>query len=1097
MTEDEIYRTSTQYRLWSFTPETLTSLRASTNASAAQAVRAAIEGLQDGSSGSKERDETQDDDPILHQRKSGSVDCLSVEEEQKLVGFYCVKTLEFVDFCEYPTVVKATAVQYLKRFYLTNSPMTYHPKEIMPTAVYLAMKTEDNFHYVKSFAEKLPNRTTEDILAPEFLLTQGLRFTFDVRHPFHGLEGGFMELMALTNGKGHAEPLITKSPQELRDDMMNIGVAPGASSKTSTPKAMITRIQAAHAKAKNTLKTSALLTDAYFFYTPSQIWLSALLLADEPLARFYVDTKLIAFPELKVRLFTTLQKCADLLRSSISTKPSREEKKELKRIDNKLVQCRNPQKLDLVSINKTQKRDPGKEDMLDEKVAKKRKLERERSPFVHYLRFMMGKPQPSEIDSSHDVDDMVYLSDDDNDHPPLGAEPGMFPKIKNLYPGERDDGRYSTSDKCPKDLPFLEETEETAKYALLIRNNKCYDGRRQLSISSIVVQNPALKKVISWVLKDYPLMNPNLDRLEIISPFRPFVHRWQCLTDTLNTEQDPETKSLIQLFYDALQQELRWTLEAREDFISHNTIAFHSLWMIFEPGTIILTTLNRRRAAGRLKSASFYSGKYEDYYRLEYEFITWNGQMFGWNTHRLDIREFDGLKTITDLNVFPLEFHPRADEVKKELTGMGKEFEKLKGFHHKQYEGVALSGSNPFYVDSRVIIDANTFNSFNPDQISTLEPITPPCGSKEYDEPASDRAIGRDWKRAPAITELRDVPALTEEQLMLCASTVKGYSLRNKRWLDFFVDSLTEIGWKDDAMSDVVLGTEQKHLVYSVVKNYTERIVQDKGMNFLISGESGVGKTMAIETAAECLHAPVFHLTNADIELEPDNPDLENPFTDILEMCANWKAVILYDSADKALDRNRVDDPENEESVDLVSFLRALESHFSLLFVTTTLEISPDVIGPRLLSRFHFTTEISYPDARTRKAIWEKHLQACGVSVFANPTALARWGLNGREISNAVTAARMLAGGGKLTTPFLESVVPKHKGLDFESDLSDDYVDEVPRDDGWDFTNTEKRVKKTKSKKPVENAPPLPLAAEERFYDFHESGRSKYKENIE
>lgn len=332
---------------------------------------------------------------------------------------------------------------------------------------------------------------------------------------------------------------------------------------------------------------------------------------------------------------------------------------------------------------------------------------------------------------------------------------------------------------------------------------------------------------------------------------------------------------------------------------------------------------------------------------------------------------------------------------------------------------------------------------------------------------------------------------------MLCVSTVKGYSLRNKRWLDFFVDSLKEIRWKDNAMSDVVLGTEQRHLVYSVVKNYTERTAQNKGMNFLISGDSGVGKTMAVESAAECLHAPVFHLTNADIELEPDNPDLENPFTDILEMCANWKAVVLYDSADKALDRNRVDDSENEESVDLVSFLHALESHFSLLFVTTTLEISPEVIGPRLLSRFHFTTEIPYPDTQTRKAIWEKHLQTCGVSVFANPTALARWALNGREIANAVIAAKMLAGGGNLTTPFLESVVPNHKRLDYESDLSDGLVDEIPRDDGWDYTYTEKRVKKPKSKKPMEDAPPLPLAAEERCYDFQDSDRSKYKENIE
>lgn len=259
--------------------------------------------------------------------------------------------------------------------------MTYHPKEIMPTAVYLAMKSEDNFHYVKSFAEKLPNITTEDILAPEFLLTQGLRFTFDVRHPFHGLEGGFMELLAFTNGKGHGGPWVKKSSKELRDDMMDIGPPPGASSRTSSVKELVARIQKAHDKAKETLKTSALLTDAYFLYTPSQIWLSALLLADEPLARFYIDTKVPAMSEMKPKLLTVLKQCAEMLSSSPIAQPDKEEKKELKRIDKKLAQCRNPQKMDLVGMNKARKRDPAQDggDGLDEKIAKKRRLERERS----------------------------------------------------------------------------------------------------------------------------------------------------------------------------------------------------------------------------------------------------------------------------------------------------------------------------------------------------------------------------------------------------------------------------------------------------------------------------------------------------------------------------------------------------------------------------------------------------------------------------------------------------------------------------------------------------------------------------------------------
>ena len=88
MTEDDIYRASTQYRLWSFTPETLASLRATTNAAAGDSVRAAFRNLE--------------------QQIEDHTDCLTIEEEQKIVSYYCLKTLEFVDFCEYPTNVKVS-----------------------------------------------------------------------------------------------------------------------------------------------------------------------------------------------------------------------------------------------------------------------------------------------------------------------------------------------------------------------------------------------------------------------------------------------------------------------------------------------------------------------------------------------------------------------------------------------------------------------------------------------------------------------------------------------------------------------------------------------------------------------------------------------------------------------------------------------------------------------------------------------------------------------------------------------------------------------------------------------------------------------------
>lgn len=67
---------------------------------------------------------------------------LSHAEERTLLRFY---ELQLRDFCRrfnppMPRATVATALHYFKRFYLRNSVMDYHPKEILVTCVYLACK---------------------------------------------------------------------------------------------------------------------------------------------------------------------------------------------------------------------------------------------------------------------------------------------------------------------------------------------------------------------------------------------------------------------------------------------------------------------------------------------------------------------------------------------------------------------------------------------------------------------------------------------------------------------------------------------------------------------------------------------------------------------------------------------------------------------------------------------------------------------------------------------------------------------------------------------------------------------------------------------
>ncbi|TVY35468.1 Cyclin [Lachnellula subtilissima] len=357
VSEDERYRTSTQYRIWSFTPTSLFELRTTTNRNAANRVRDAVRRVREARAAASSGNTSEADggnSRAVSAAPEGEVDCLTVEEELKLVTHFCRQTLQLGDHLQVPTDVKATAVQYIKRFYITNSCMTYDPKTLLKTALFFATKTENHYFRLTKFAEAITATKPEEILASEFLLTQGLRFTFDVRHPFRALEGAVMELQAMANGQ-----------------------IPGVGDKL---RGMSRRVKEAHGKAREYLKTSALLTDVYFHYTPCQIMMASLLIADRQLISLYLGLKLApgsANSAISAKLMEALDKCAEMLQSmDPGNEQSVAEKKELGALAKKLRKCRNPEKIDLVSLQRAKREGDGED---DERVVKKRKLEREQS----------------------------------------------------------------------------------------------------------------------------------------------------------------------------------------------------------------------------------------------------------------------------------------------------------------------------------------------------------------------------------------------------------------------------------------------------------------------------------------------------------------------------------------------------------------------------------------------------------------------------------------------------------------------------------------------------------------------------------------------
>lgn len=235
--------------------------------------------------------------------------------------------------------------------------MTYNPSDILTTALYFATKSENYYYGLTNFARAIPSKTPvtpEDILASEFLLTQGLRFNFDVRHPYRAFDGAIMDLTAIA-----------------RSDMPAL---PGNFPLPAKPKDMAQRTQNATGVARTYMKENALLTDVYFHFTPSQIMMACLHHADPELADWYIRAKIPAVNPASQKMLDKV--LAAVLRCRYMMESYDQNATFDRSLAKKLRKCRNPEKVDLVGLQRAKREG---DDVQDEKTVKKRKLEREQS----------------------------------------------------------------------------------------------------------------------------------------------------------------------------------------------------------------------------------------------------------------------------------------------------------------------------------------------------------------------------------------------------------------------------------------------------------------------------------------------------------------------------------------------------------------------------------------------------------------------------------------------------------------------------------------------------------------------------------------------
>ncbi|KAK3372305.1 P-loop containing nucleoside triphosphate hydrolase protein [Podospora didyma] len=604
------------------------------------------------------------------------------------------------------------------------------------------------------------------------------------------------------------------------------------------------------------------------------------------------------------------------------------------------------------------------------------------------------------------------------------APVGSVSSAKNIYKSVvDDDGNWTWVDKYPEDAEEAAENEETATYAVLVRNMKSNDSRKKLEAHSIIIQSPLLKTVLAEVLADYPGVACELERLEFEAPFEPFVHRWAEFVKYMDKpDLDPKIKEHLVVLRDILVYEIGDSIKAFEDYVKNGVVTFGHLWMIFQPGAIIVSEYKGPMSAFELVETEYMANQCGKFLELRADCVDYGGKTFGRYQETIVISEFIGAKKINSLNVYPWVFHANPDKLAADLTKRGELWESLAGYHYKSYSGKAVTWDREgkevqIQISGRIIVDTESFNRCSPYPIRYLND----WNAKDLERLSKFREhIGPDAK-ADNNGDDEGTVRLPPYHQMLARSRTRGYSLKLKKWLDFFVEYVEEVTWNTEAFDKLVLPADQKELIMAFSESQLEGSSFDdvisgkgKGIICLLSGPPGVGKTLTAEAVAESLKVPLHTLSSGELGSSPW--EVERGLTSILELVARWNAILLLDECDVFLEARSNHDLERNKVVSI--FLRTLEYYEGIMFMTTN---RVENIDAAFQSRIHVSLE--YPDltSASRRQIWTNFLKGAYIKSALTDADIQELGelkLNGRQIKNVLKTAQLLASRRK--SPLLE-----------------------------------------------------------------------------
>ena len=418
------------------------------------------------------------------------------------------------------------------------------------------------------------------------------------------------------------------------------------------------------------------------------------------------------------------------------------------------------------------------------------------------------------------------------------------------------------------------------------------------------------------------------DSFKLTEPFDYTIHHLPALKKHVPKEEDQKDYAIHLSLLDAVLEE-KYGDDIRAEKLLHEQnpprCTFKMLWYLFEKGRdayaktngeyrafVVSDTIDPKRK-GKGKEAAFLVSSW---------FMDFDGKEFGRVTHPDEsvfrIFPFQGTKDVTTLPVYPAKYHvdkPDEKPLRQQLEERGSSFFELRNSVQRMYTGECLDYGKR-WIDSRVMVDYQTYARLNPDKIIlgeleldgkewTSRPINGcNCIDCLESKEENDQNVPQFFDKYDHIS--KDAESLTPHQYVLCTNRVPGFYLQDRKWVQLNVSKLSEYTPKTEGFKQLVLPEGHKEIIEALIKTrkqpgrdtsnhrriaYSADLVKGKGKGLIIllHGAPGVGKTSTAECVAELTNLPLFPITCGDIGTNAT--EVEANMKDHFELAQLWNAV--------------------------------------------------------------------------------------------------------------------------------------------------------------------------------------------------------------